>query len=451
MIDGAELLSAIADGTHDTFVTGLGLSPSEEHALRTAGTDLSAWYARVFSVPTAEEPIPWRPSRLEYAFACSAPADRNTDAQLVLAADEYPGGHLDWSAFNLDDRPEAALDEEAEAIDSAQSELRAPLSFIPPPIEYGGMPNVRWWQFEDRKTDFGQINAATTDLPLLMLAEFGLIYGNDWSLVPYDLAVGSLSDVKGVLITDAFGVRTFVRRATTRDDESWQHWNMYNLTKAAPAAALAPYLLVPPSIGQRDEGRPIEAATLLRDEMANMVFGVETRILGPIGQGVDGAEAARALKTHLEESASAAGFVQPEEEDTAAVIRYVAGTTVPENWIPFLASRLPGNDSQIRLQRGRMARVVPLAPKGTVEPRGDILRHGLDQDPQEAYYIHEEEVPRAGTHVTRAFQRTRWYNGRVFTWVGRAKTVGRGEGESGLRFDQIQPRQRRPTPEPEGP
>lgn len=441
VVDGGELLSAIGDGRHDTFVSTLGLSSGEESALRTAGTELSEWIARLFSIPAAEEPVSWRASRLEYDFTCAAPADQNTEAQLVLRAKEYAGGHLDWSAFDLNDQAEAMLNAETEDIDAAQTELRAPISFIPAPIEYGGMPNVRWWQFEDRKTDFGQINAATTDLALLMLAEFGLIYGNDWSLVPYDLPVGSLNDAKGVVITDVFGVRTYVRKAATRDDESWQHWNMYNLTKDPAGGVLAPYLLLSPAIGQREEGTPIEAVTLLRDEMANMVFGIETQIPGEIGDGVGGAEAAQALKTYFEERALAAGFAEPEVEETGAAIRYVAGIPTPENWIPFVATRLPGSDRQVRLQRGRIARVAPLAPNDTVEPRGDILRHGLDQDPREAYYIHEEEVPRAGARVVRAFQRTRWYDGRVYTWLGRSKTVGRGEGESGLRFDQIAPRE----------
>ena len=70
------------------------------------------------------------------------------------------------------------------------------------------MPNLRWWQLEDRQTDFGALNVGTTDVALLMLAEFGLVYGNDWSLVPYDLEVGSLARVTGLLVTDSFGERT---------------------------------------------------------------------------------------------------------------------------------------------------------------------------------------------------------------------------------------------------
>lgn len=50
----------------------------------------------------------------------------------------------------------------------------------------------------------------------------------------------------------------------------------------------------------------------------------------------------------------------------------------------------------------------------------------------------ENEVSRAGAEVRVSFQRTRWYNGKVFTWLGIRKTTGRGEGSSGLSFDYLQ-------------
>jgi len=68
-------------------------------------------------------------------------------------------------------------------------------------------------------------------------------------------------------------------------------------------------------------------------------------------------------------------------------------------------------------------------------PLGDILRPDHHSDLR--YYIHEEEIPRAGVRVTRTFQRTRWFDGTTFLWLGRRKQVGRGEGSSGLKFDQI--------------
>jgi hypothetical protein len=51
----------------------------------------------------------------------------------------------------------------------------------------------------------------------------------------------------------------------------------------------------------------------------------------------------------------------------------------------------------------------------------------------------EKEVSRAGTHVLQAYQRTRWNDGRVFTWLGVEKRTGRGEGHSGLAFDRLAP------------
>ena len=454
VVDGETLLDDISDGTHEAFIAGLGLSGPVTAALHAAAANLLVWFGRLYSVPEPDEKVPWQPPRLEYRFACAGPSDETGAGQIVLDAEEYPGGHLDWFAFNLDLRDQAALtDAEDTTIPPGRLARHDPISFLPTPIEYGGMPDVRWWKFEDRKTDFGQIRASTTDLALLLLAEFGLVYGNDWSLVPYDVDVGSLAQVLGIVVTDVFGVRTFIRRAGTRDTEGWQHWNMYDLKNRDDAAGVAPHMFLPPAIGRRDEGRPIDKVTLFRDEMANLVFGMEEIIPGVIGNGTAGAEAAAALSRHLWDEATAAGFTPPETVETGALIQYLAGTTVPENWIPFLATHLPGDDAQILLQRGSMARGVPRSPSDTVEPRGAILRHGLDQDEPESYFIHEEEVPRSGVQVARAFQRTRWYDGRVFTWLGRHKRMGRGEGLSGLRFDQIAPRQPTPAspPVPDGP
>jgi len=56
-------------------------------------------------------------------------------------------------------------------------------SFIPTPVTFQGMPDPRWWALDDRKTDFGNVTPATTDLAQLLLMEFGLIYANDWFLV----------------------------------------------------------------------------------------------------------------------------------------------------------------------------------------------------------------------------------------------------------------------------
>jgi hypothetical protein len=78
-----------------------------------------------------------------------------------------------------------------------------------------------------------------------------------------------------------------------------------------------------------------------------------------------------------------------------------------------------------------------------VAPRTALLRDGLDSAERRPYFLHEEEVPREGLRVTTRFQRTRWRDGRVVVWLGARKSVGRGEGSSGLSFDRIIPTPRR--------
>ena len=51
--------------------------------------------------------------------------------------------------------------------------------------------------------------------------------------------------------------------------------------------------------------------------------------------------------------------------------------------------------------------------------------------------LHDEEIPREGIRVTRHFERARWFGGRTLMWIGLRKHVGRGEGSSALRFDDV--------------
>ncbi|MEO6038996.1 MAG: hypothetical protein ABIQ93_11325, partial [Saprospiraceae bacterium] len=132
--------------------------------------------------------------------------------------------------------------------------------------------------------------------------------------------------------------------------------------------------------------------------------------------------------------------------ENEAKIRYEAMNSVPEHWIPFIPVHLPDDNREIQLQRASMLRIFEGAslPYQKVKPRTALLREGLDKLPLTPYFIHEEEVPRSGTHVSQAFQRTRWLDGKVYTWLGVRKKTGRGEGSSGLTFDQILPTKKLP-------
>jgi len=149
--------------------------------------------------------------------------------------------------------------------------------------------------------------------------------------------------------------------------------------------------------------------------MANMVWGVENVVPSQTGRGISGYETSPTSETPK----------PPKFSDENLKIRYILGTTVPKNWIPFIAVHAQGSVSEIRLQRARMV--------GGEPARGWILR-----ELGSPYFVEEEEVPRTGIFVERSWQRTRWLEGRTFIWVGRRKTAGRGEGWSRLVFDQIE-------------
>jgi len=438
LVDGARLLQAIESepDEHENWLLGAVPNEGLRGQILQAATEYTAWFRRVYSLPEDENDSAWSDSYLEYQFAVSAPADERGQRQTVLVAEEYYQGHLDWYAFDLDDSPGANLPDKPGA-ESPQGGfvVESPISFIPNPIEFGGMPNVRWWEFEDRKTDFGDVNPSTSELATLILSEYGLIYGNDWSLIPYVVEAGTLNEVLGVVVTDVFGVSTLVRPAADTAGTERNRWGLYHLNTLR-GERIDTRLFLPPVIGKLQESPPLERVLLVRDEMANMVWGIEDLIPGPAGVGVNGFEAASALERYLISLAPTASPLALFE--TGAKIRYKLGTSVPENWIPFIPVHKPGSNRLIRLQRAAMPRLIAGTPDDApVEPRGAVLRAGLDNEPPEPYFLNNEEVSRAGVAVARTYQRVRWWDGRVYTWLGRRKRAGRGQGASGLHFDRV--------------
>ena len=433
--DGKRLLDAIERGEFDTFADNR-LDPGVRQAIKDLAQDFKGWFYRLYSLPGTKSEDAWAPPQLEYQFAVSAPADTSEEKRAMLVAEQYHHGRLDWFAFDVD--PTGTLDDLAGApFPGGNFDVRKPVAFVPTQIEFNGMPNVRWWEFEDRQTDFGSINASTADVPLLLLAEFGLVYGNDWCVIPYNLEVGSLAEIKGLILTDVFGVRTLIRAAGVDQRMDWQQWSMFALSARGGRGAVDQRLLLAPAVAKAQQGDALEKIIFARDEMTNMVWGIEERIPGALGLGADGFERATALSTYFSQRVTQSDVLP---EPTDATIRYVLGTTVPENWIPFIATRKPGSQRLIRLQRASMPRLTDAIPDSRVEPRGTVLRVGLDDgEVRQPYFLHQEEVPRAGAIVTRGFQRARWLDGKVFTWIGRHKQTGRGQGASGLEFDRVAP------------
>jgi hypothetical protein len=413
LVDGRKLVDEIAGGAHDGRVDAFaGLTAAERADLKQAGVELVQWYRQLYRVPAAPGDDAWVPRFLEYQFACETRGPHSP--RTVLVSNRYGQGHLDWWAFDVDMSEAPAISPPDDPEPGVPADEHA-LSFLPTPVSFSGMPSPRYWEFESRKTEFAAVDANTTDVAKLLLVEFALVYGNDWCVIPYEVDVGSLCSLPGLVVTDDFGGTTLVRAAGRGRGDDWQRWSMFTLATTQREQTADVRLFVPPALPKSAEGDTIEQVLFLRDEMANMVWAVEKIVPSASGKGADAYQVAR--------DAAAVPPVPP-RHPTPASARYVLGTDVPANWHPFLPVHVPGSDRSIQLQRARMPTVRALF--------GEVLRVAAP------YYVNEEEVPRAGKIVERSFQRARWTGGKTFVWLGRRVLTGRGEGSSGLAFDQVE-------------
>ncbi|MDP1678664.1 MAG: hypothetical protein Q8L02_00815 [Candidatus Nitrotoga sp.] len=387
------------------------------------------WYETLlFSEPAPKESA-WLPNRLEYSITVAAPIrEEEVVREVVLTAPEYTGGHLDWYSFNIQQTGSLGAKDDLTLEEIKAKEI--PYSAIPMPINYRGMPVSRYWEFEDARVDFGAMAAGKQQLAKLILIDFALIAGDDWFIIPVMVPVGTLCNTSLLKVQDTFGKITDVSSAYDLDmkkmrDQGLQDedlpWNLFRLSldprsTNQQAQSVPPFnLFLPPTLGTSLNGPTLEEVLFLRDEMANMAWAVERMVEGPLGQAFSRTEA---YFRSRESKSPSSGLTGSAGENTQHLV-YRLESEVPDHWISLQPV-------------GIGSAAIGFEPHGNW--KGHILSRDKDDKP-----IHEEEVPREGAYVTRAFQYARWINGETYLWIGRRKGVGRGEGSSGLQFDRLEP------------
>lgn len=447
ILDGGELFELCRTGSPlATFSTKLGSAFTSlgvnAAAFTVACNDFAAWVARAYSIDLqAGAPGPfWNEKKLEYEL------DLYADDQKRLTSENAHNGSLDWYSFE----------------DNVTSSVSFPA--MPPPTlpvvkemlmtdnRFAGMPSSRWWEFENGQVNLGKLEGDTTDMAKIMLAQFALVYQDDWFVIPYKIPMGSYSKISGMVVTDVFGVKTYIANHAEKFDSStgnfgyaagsWKEWSWMDVSHkddVVNASKPTGRMLLLPTIASKIESEPFESVTFVRDEMSNFVWAIEKTVPDFMGRGSDGQQAASGYRSRLEDLAPAQTPVPASASD--AKLEYTLMNSVPENWIPFIVKHVPGSIREVQLQRASMPRVVGSLPTSLVRPRTDILSYGLTPNQIKGYRINEEEVSRAGTKIESTFQRTRWYGGKTVMWVGRRRTTGRGQGSSGLVFDEVRDRE----------
>lgn len=323
-------------------------------------------------------------------------------------------------------KPRAALGAAADLINGGNP-MTLTQTVIPAPVTFRGMPAPRWWEFEDAAVDFGAVELDPQDLARMLMLEFAVSYGNDWFVVPFDLPVGSIGRITSLIVTDTFGVRTHIPSISASQHPVARAWRMFRHSvdrvdgsSLSTAAQPQEYFFLAPTLLRTIEAKPLEEVLFLRDEMANLAWGVERVVEGPSGRAVD--------RRQVDNERQQPNAHTPALTRKDAVVWRLA-TEVPNYWIPLIPVQIEPGKAAITFRRGATLREDGSRRLGAAQSR--VLR----PDAQSKLDIYEEEIPREGARVTRAFQYARWFDGAPLLWIGRRKLPGCGEGSSGLKFD----------------
>ncbi len=396
--DGIEVAARVrahVDGDDAGLATTLGTTTARVTRARADLDAHATWCATTFGTG----PATWVADRLERRFELAS-GDR-----VVLTAPAHTREVVDV----------ADLDLTSSAAELTVQPGEPWVRRLPTRLAFPGMPNDRFWEFEDAQLALHRIDAATHDLARLALVEFSSTYGNDWFTFPIPVDHGTVTTVPEVVVRDTFGVHELVPVA---DDTTWSMFE-----PDGPAGP--PHLVVPSVTVGRLAGPVVEEVRFVRDENANLVWGLEARVTDEGGTIHD--LVAEYTTAHAE---------QPDLPADAELL-YRLMTDVPDHWIPFVpvhvADDRPGAPDPEHRAVALVEAVLPRPDTWGVlvvsDPRSSVLRE-LRGRP-----LFEEEVGPAGVTVRRRWFLARSADGGRHVWTARSVSTGRGEGASGLAFD----------------
>jgi hypothetical protein len=417
MVDGALLYKELQTRKASDF-----LSQPDAVVNEIAGKWVQ-WVNNRLGIATKENNS-WDAGRLEYKATASAILPDTTTATLLMP--EHNGQNMD--SFSWEQSP--AQQGLSDGLDANRITVHRN-TFMPTSVSFPSMPRARWWEFEDSTLDLSNLQARKTDLGLLLLSEFSLLYSNDWLLTPLNLPVGHLAQIRSMRVTDVFGVQSYINPVAQNEN-----WELFQVTSQAMPTPKG-WLYLPPVSNHFLQSDTLEEIHFIRDEMANLVWGVEMTVPDGLGEGMEGQSAALRLESWLEKLAQNTTNGAPTSlPDIGAQFTYQIGSTVPPHWIPFIPVRPDASNEQIVFRRANMPRFVENFAPTRIRPRTDILKSVTNE--KRHYDIQEEEIPATGITVKQAWRRARWFDGRTITWLAREKSVGRHLQSSGLQFDQIE-------------
>jgi hypothetical protein len=381
----------------------------------------------------------WSTDQMAYSFGIGTRAGASTPAQGLGTAHHPGGGTLPWYAVDVQAAP-------ASALATPPAATPAVVRRLPTEVLFPGAPAARWWEFEDRRVDFGLVQGGAADWGRMLLQEFMMLYQNDWFSVPYAVAGGTVCQVEELAVTDVFGQTYLIQPAGAgqrpepqapavlidNDANRWRLFAQTNPTASGPATT--PALYVPATVVNPLVSQPSEQISFRREEATNLVWAVESIVPDGFIGGIDGGKAAVQTAEYLRRTALAA---TSSAATSSAAYTYQLASTVPENWLPFVP--ITAADGTQGLEQGVLRRQVPgrtftdTSSDAYVQPRTSLLQLHAGVP----YHLHEHEISPAGLRVEGRNYRARWHDGRTMHWFGRQRGAALAGGSSGLTFDLL--------------
>ena len=407
------------------------LSKQEANSL---WNDFRDWFNGMYQPENGRDSY-WNPEKLGYEFML-------TSGSRGYVAENYSTGHVGWYSF----------DRVASKGKDVITEKK--FSFIPTIATFPAAPARRLWEYEDRRTHFGNLtNKDVSQLASAVMMEYVSLYSNDWMVIPMYIKPGMITDIKEITVTDTFGQTRVIRRTPQEHDNNpddlpfSDRWSLFSISKADAYKnddfSTERGLFFPSSLLRVEESEPTEEVQFLRDEMANMLWGVENKIDDGCGGYMSGDTLSSKVFAVIDAQRGEA--VQGEER---AEFSFLIQNRVPIHWIPFIPQQITGGFRQIRFRRGRM-RLYYKDGYHSVRPNTSTLAVRREGDKIKPLYVNEEEILSYGTKVTLTTQRTRWTGGKSYLWRGYAKKISGYQGNSGLMFDELR-KIDKPKPREEG-
>ena len=335
------------------------------------------------------------------------------------------------TAFDVDPRAPSLGDAGNPPLRHTDS--RRARTLIPTAVDFEGMPNTRWWAFEDRRTNFGDVDAddhgpRQADVPRVRA-------GVRERLVPRACGPPDrhVADVRGIAVTNVFGERPWIergRRGAGRRLAALEHLHA-SRRRRGDGRGHEPAVPADRSRRSRRRRRSRRSAryatrwpTWSGESSRRSRFRAANQ-----ARRAKRARDPRVLPTPARPARAAA-------RATGANVRYQVMTAVPEKWIPFIPVHVPGDTRQIQLQRRACPRIIEGGPPqpAKVSPRPPCCAKG--STPGRALLRPRGGGPAGGRQGQRRTARPVARRARA-VWLGVDRADRARQGSSGLAFDQL--------------